>query len=559
VTINAPFRILPASIGVALVVAGCGPAFLGQVSQSTPEAKNVAKQTDAKDTDTKSSAQPAKDAKAEAPDEKKADEKKDEKEDKKDEKEEVKGHVEVRCVAARRLPFVVTVDGLGRTEPLPECVGSLTAVVEGHVHELLVKLGDKVKADQPILQLDPTVASATLAEKKANRDSLVAARKLLESLPRPEERRAAELAVEQGKISVEHDQAQVDSLRPLLAHSDVSHKTFHDAEVLLKQAQVQLQTAEAQLKLMMTGPRPEAVAEAQTKIQMADEAVASAKASLEFHTLRAPIAGLVEALNCHPGQTLTIGTPVGEVIDIRRIFVTVYFPARITRLLQRGMVATVDLSDPHAASEPAAKDKEEKKDLESSAKGNEAKDANKDKAKEKAKEKDEKKEEDKDVVSGKVTFIGSSADPQTGNYAVRILMDNAGGRLRLGQVVKANIVLRTEEPQLAVPEAAIFDQGEGPLLAVVRDGKIKLLHPELGATEAGNVAVAKTDLKEGEPVVVEGAYGVADDTEAKILTEPPAAPGAGESKEADVKVKADSKPKEADPKDNEKGKGEEHK
>jgi RND family efflux transporter MFP subunit len=473
----------PLAALLALLTTGCGTAFWGGVAQPTEAAKPAA----ASRPESKSAAasQPDKDAKKEdAKGEPAKSEAGDEKKDDK-EKEEVTGHVDVRCVPVRRLSFAITVDGLGRTEPLPECVGSLTATVEGHVHELLVKIGDPVKAGQPILQLDPTVAKATLAEKEANRESLVAALKLLESLPREVERRAAELAVETAKISVEHDEATVESLRPLLSHNDVSQKQFHDAEVLLKQAHVQRQTAEAQLKLMMAGPRKEAVAEAQTKIDMAEQAVASSRATLELHTLRAPIAGIVESLNCHPGQTLTIGTSVGEVIDIQRLFVTVYFPARTTRLLRPGMSARVDLSESaHTGADPAAKDSAAK-----------------------------------DLLVGKVAFIGNAADPQTGNYAVRILMENDGTRLRLGQVVKATVVLKSEQAQIAVPEAAIFDQGEGPLLAVIRDGKLKLLHPELGATEDGNVAVTQTDLKEGEPVVVEGAYGVPDGTEATILQE----------------------------------------
>jgi multidrug efflux pump subunit AcrA (membrane-fusion protein) len=488
VTISTRFAILLVGIPLACLAPGCGTAFWSTVSQSGEAAKPA-------------KGEPPGDAKG---DDKNADDKKgDEKKDEPGE-EKIPGHVDVRCVTVRRLSFAITVDGLGRTEPLPECVGSLTATVEGHVHQLFVRIGDTVKANQPILQLDPTVAKATLAEKEANRDSLVAALKLLESLPRPEERRAAELAVETAKIGVEHDQAQVDSLRPLLSQKDVSPKQFHDAEVLLKQAEVQRQTAEAQLKLMMTGPRPEAVAEAKTKIAMADEGVASSRATLALHILRAPIAGVVESLNCHPGQTLPIGTPIGEVIDIRRLFVTVYFPARTTRLLQPGMAARVDLSDggSHPESESVAKD----------------------------------------TLVGKVAFIGSAADPQTGNYAVRILMENDGTRLRLGQVVKVNVVLKNEESRIAVPEAAIFDQGEGPLMAVIREGKLKLLHPELGTNQAGNVAVAKTDLKEGEPVVVEGAYGVPDDTDATILPEGPKAAASADTKDAaDSKVSGESK------------------
>ncbi len=520
-------------IPLTLLACGCGTAIWGGVdSKESPKAAK-GERDDASKAEKKDDEKKGEEKKAEGGEEKKPEE---------------PAKVDVRCVAARRLPFAITVDGLGRTEPLPECVGSLTAAVEGQVHELLVKLGDTVKAGQRILQLDPTVAKATLAEKEANKDSLVAARKLLESLPRPEERRAAELAIEQAKISVEHDELQVENLRKLLATKDVSEKVLHDEEVLLKQAKVTLQTAEAQLKLLMTGPRPEAVAEAQTKIVMAEQAVASSQESLALHTLRAPIAGVVESLNCHPGQTLTIGTPVGEVIDIRRLFVTIYFPARITRLLQPGMVAKVDLSDrSHPdADTPAKESDKDAKDKEPAAK-----------EKEPASKAKDSSEKDKDVVSGKVAFIGNSADPQTGNYAVRILMDNEGGRLRLGQVVKATIVLRTEEPQLAVPEAAIFDQGEGPLLAVVREGKIRLLHPELGASDGGNVAVNRTDLKEGEPVVVEGAYGVEDNkVEATILTEPKL-PESKEGKPGDAKEAKPEANKPADEK--EKAKGDERK
>ena len=107
----------------------------------------------------------------------------------KGEEDEVKGHVTVRCVPAKMRALAVTVDSLGRTELLPDNLGSLTATVEGHVHKLLVNLGDSVKAGQPIVELDTTVARTALAEKIANRDSLTAALRFLESRPRPEETR----------------------------------------------------------------------------------------------------------------------------------------------------------------------------------------------------------------------------------------------------------------------------------------------------------------------------------------------------------------------------------
>ena len=417
--------------------------------------------------------------------EKKEADKEKEKDAGKEGEDEVKGHVTVHCVPAQKQALSVNVNTLGRTELLPENLGSLTATVEGHVHKLLVNLGDTVKAGQPVVQLDLTVAETALAEKQATLDSLKAALVLLESRPRHEEVRAAELAVEQGKLAVEHAQAVIERYRPLAARQEVSPQIFSDAEHTLKFDLVQRDTAQAQLKVLNLGPRPEAVAEAKTKISIADQAVANAKALLDLHTLRAPIAGTVDSLTCHPGQTLTVGTPVGEIVNRSRLLVTAYLPARSTRLVEPGMTVRLESLDGENR-EPAGKS---------------------------------------DEINGQVAFVGSVADPQTGNFPARILVDNPDGRLRVGQVVKALIKLRTEQAALAVPQAAIFDEGEGPLLAVVRDGKIKQLHPELGTSEGGMVVVLKTDLHEGDMVVTDGAYHVKDGTDATIAPETPAAPG----------------------------------
>ncbi len=191
------------SVGIlsALVATGCGTAFWGEVpardrrrqadkaeargATRCPKRKQAGPTKSDKDADEHDKPRRKRTTKP-----RKTTQEKRTKDEKKDEKEkaadEVAGHVDVRCVPARRRAFEITVDGLGRTEPLPASVGSLTAAVEGHVHKLLVKLGDTVKSGQAIVQLDLTVAQATLAEKTANRDSLVAALKLLESLPRPE-------------------------------------------------------------------------------------------------------------------------------------------------------------------------------------------------------------------------------------------------------------------------------------------------------------------------------------------------------------------------------------
>ena len=69
---------------------------------------------------------------------------------------------------------------------------------------------------------------------------------------------------------------------------------------------------------------------------------------------------------------------------------------------------------------------------------------------------------------------------------------------------------------LQVPVAAILDLGEGPVLSVVRDGKSVVLHPEVGTSHEGWVGVSGVDLKEGEPVIVEGGYNLPAETPVRV-------------------------------------------
>jgi RND family efflux transporter MFP subunit len=355
--------------------------------------------------------------------------------------------------------------------------------VEGHVHELVVKPGEAVRKGQPIVELDKAVALADFAEKTATRDGLRASLVLLKSIPRPEERRPSELAIEQAKVALDRSKQAAQRLRPLFARHEVSEQQVLEADLAVTAAKLQQETAEAQLRTMMIGPRPEAVAEAESKIAVAEGAVAFSRAHLEFHTIRAPIDGVLDSLTCHPGQTIAIGTPIGEVVDTRQLFVSVFLPARAAQTVRVGQKAKVHVSESRSGSA---------------------------------------KEEVTEVSGGEgtVDFVGRIADAQTGNLPVMILVENADGRLTLGQTMRVTITGSEHSGVMEVPSPAILDLGEGPVMSVVREGKIAVLHPELGTTHQGWMAISGTDLKEGEQVVVEGGYNLPEGTSVKAEAGP---------------------------------------
>ena len=410
-----------------------------------------------------------------------------------DAEHEAEGEAEVvvKAEPARRGSVSESIAGLGRVEALPDHLATLTPAVEGHVHALSAKEGDAVRKGQPIVEFDRAAALADFAEKSSIRDALKASLALLKSLPRAEEQRPLKLAVEQARVGLDRAQRLADEVKKLETSKLASSQQVFDAEKALDTARLQLETAESQFKIQMIGPRPEAVAEAQAKIKTADAAVEFSKAHLDFHTIRAPINGVLDSLTCHPGQTIAIGATIGEVVDSRQVHALVWLPPRSARGVKAGLGAQVRPADEHAASESTAKD---------------------------------------DALAGKVDFVGRVTDPQTGNLPVRILVDNEAGRLALGQIVQVSIGRETRTDVLQVPAAAILDLGEGMTLMVVREGKAVVLHPKLGVASDGWVEVSDTDLKPGELVIVEGGYGLPEKTPVKV-EEPGKAAAADDEKD----------------------------
>lgn len=420
--------------------------------------------------------------------------------------EEAASHAEEPAVTvlvqpARLATGIVGIEGLGRCEAIPERLATLTPAVEGHVHQLKTRLGATVKAGEPILEFDRQVAEADLAEKTATRDGLVAALGLLKSLPRPEEQKPHLLAIAQAKIAVARARAIAEKLHPLLARHEISEQQVFDADQALETARLAQETAESQLHVLLIGPRPEAIAEAEAKIKTAEGLVEFSKAHLDFHTIRAPIDGVLDSLTAHPGQTISIGTMIGEVVDTREVFASVWLPQSAALRIKVGQKARVFSAESRPGDAAVSSEV---------------------------------------GMTGVVDSIGRVADPQTGNLPVRVLVKNEDGQLAVGQTVRVALIEPSGTATLQVPDVAVVDLGEGPMLNVVREGKSVTLHPQTAPAGNGWVTVTETDLKAGEPVIVEGGYNLPEGTTVHIA--PPMTRAASAGKSATTEAEPASKP-----------------
>ena len=114
-----------------------------------------------------------------------------------------------------------------------------------------------------------------------------------------------------------------------------------------------------------------------------------------------------------------------------------------------------------------------------------------------------------EVLTGKVTFISTVLDPITRSAEVRVIVPNEAGKLRVGQVVNANIrPSAASKHALAVPRAALVQvDGKPTVFVAVDETGVVPRSVELGI-QGIDIVEIKSGLSEGDRVVSEGVFAL---------------------------------------------------
>lgn len=101
---------------------------------------------------------------------------------------------------------------------------------------------------------------------------------------------------------------------------------------------------------------------------------------------------------------------------------------------------------------------------------------------------------------GRIEAIASAADPRTGNFAVKLRVDNSEGLLREG--MSARVTLRSAMPEEAVviPRSALTDRDRRRVLFVIEGGHARRIDPELGLGN-GEEVVVRAGLRPGDQLI----------------------------------------------------------
>jgi RND family efflux transporter MFP subunit len=298
--------------------------------------------------------------------------------------------------------------------------------VEGFVTRILVRSGDRVGAGTALMEIDPRMQEAAVA----NLESQRAAR----------------------QADLQHAQRQATRMKTLLDAGAASQAEMEQAQNALSTARAQLDATEAQIR--------------------------EQRVALAYHTVSAPVAGIVGDVPVRVGDRVTRSTELTTIDQNLGLELYVNVPVQEAGNLRVGL--PVHLVDDGG----------------------------------------------KVLATERLSFVSSSVDPATQSVLAKANIERAAG-LRTEQFARARVVW-TSAPALTVPIVAlnrvnaqffayVAESGEGGK-TVARQRAV-----EPGAV-VGNDYVVKSGLKPGEKLIVSGVQKIGDGAPVTIMA-PGAAPG----------------------------------
>ena len=199
-----------------------------------------------------------------------------------------------------------TVAAEGLVEPTSENI-SLSCPVSGLVTKVYVKVGDRVRAGEPLFALDDRELVADLGVKRAALVASQARLAKLQQAPRAEEVPPAEARVAQEKAQLADAEVQVRLIESVTDRRAVRQEDVERRRLNLQAAQARLDEAEKNLALTKAGTWSADLAVAQADVDQAAAAVRQDEINIDRLTMRAPVDGIILQNKVRLGQYAQAG------------------------------------------------------------------------------------------------------------------------------------------------------------------------------------------------------------------------------------------------------------
>lgn len=206
----------------------------------------------------------------------------------------------------------------------------------------------------------------------------------------------------------------------------------------------------------------EELEQAETEFTVAQTNLREAEVKYEHGIVVSPVSGVVNKVNVDPGEYVSKGNAIANIVNVDQIKITFSVPEMDVRFLSKGQIAPV-VFDAYP----------------------------------------------NENWSGVVDFVAWKADPATRTFPVRIIVKNADGRIRPGMIARASFVRRALSDIVSVPLFSVIDKGGERIAFIEKNGVAEARTVTLGVIDGDRVQIL-AGLNVGENLIVAGQREVED-------------------------------------------------
>ncbi len=416
------------------------------------------------------------------------------------------GLVEVKTISAKKTERSVRLDAYGSVTYKKK--NDVTALVDGTIYELNVQEGSEVNEGDILLRMKniqhEIQKTECLNQLNSARAKLRAAKNNLTEQERQVQGRMASLensraSLAQKKVEFALAKKNLEKNRALLEAGGISSSAFEKMTLEAQALETEIGILEKEAAaselgfrsedLFLAGIEPSEDLEerkkqladlnlqtAKIEIELAEAALQNAEQSLnsinsiiENLTVRSPAKGLVGVLNFECGERVAQNEKILTVIDMEEPYALVYAQEKDAQKIQVGSPALVEI------------------------------------------------ESLGEKQKGQVSFISPMADLETGNFSVKIPLQNVGKKIRLGMFAQCSIETSLSGFFFALPKSAVlFMNGNNAVFFCVQNGYVLKKECPVEMERDGKIFIS-SGLEDGEKIVENPSGGLKEGERVKVI------------------------------------------
>jgi RND family efflux transporter MFP subunit len=333
---------------------------------------------------------------------------------------------------------------------------TLQSQVSGQITAIYVKAGDRVRAGQPLLMVDPAQQQAAVASSAAAAQSqqagIAQAQESLRVLK--EQRQGLESAVALGK-------SQYERYKKLAEQNSASRQDVEQYQNALTKAESDLAANTAQMKAQQAS-----VVTAQRQYQQAQSATRQQQVQLRYHKVVAPFTGVVGDIPVKLGNYVQPQTDLLSVTQNNQLELNISVPSERAADLKAGL--PVEIVD----------------------------------------------ETGRVLGKSQVSFVSPRVDTTAQTILIKTIFPNSTGVLKADQLVTARLIWDAK-PGLQIPTQSVVHMGGRDFVYVMKkdDKSSQMVARQLPVT-LGNIEgafyVVQSGLKAGDQLIVSGIQKLGD-------------------------------------------------